>query len=54
MLDCDYDPEISILMLLKQHSHSLDILLSDKYNLGTINYYNDTDRIFFYLIRKYL
>jgi hypothetical protein len=51
-LEGDYDPEMSILMLLKQYSHSLDILLSDKYTLGTINCYNDPDRIFFYLIRK--
>jgi hypothetical protein len=51
-IDGDYDPEMSILMLLKQYSHNLDILLSDKYTLGTINCYNDPDRIYFYLIKK--
>jgi hypothetical protein len=52
-IDGDYDPEMSILMLLQQYPDDIDTLLSDKYNLGTVNSYNDPDRIFFYIIKKF-
>lgn len=52
-IDGDYDPEMSILTLLQEYKNSLDILLNDKYTLGTVNCYNDPDRIYFYLIKKY-
>ncbi len=53
-IDGDYDPEMSVLMLIYQYSKNLEILLSDKYHLGTVTCYNDPDRIFFYLIRKFI
>jgi hypothetical protein len=52
-IDGDYDPEMSVLMLLKKYKNEIETLLSNDYNVGTVNSYNDPDRIFFYLFKIY-
>jgi hypothetical protein len=53
-IDGDYDPEMSVLVLIKKYTTDLEsILLSDNYNMGLVICYNDPDRIFFYLFKKF-
>ena len=52
-IDGDYDPEMSVLMLIDKYINDIEsILLSNIYDIGTVICYNCPDRIFFYLFKK--
>jgi hypothetical protein len=49
----DYDPELVILILLKENMNKLDLLLNERYSCGTVcSYSSEPDITFFYLIKK--